>query len=114
MLSRWMLALECLLCLGLASRAADPIWAARLPETETHPCLLFGPGDLPALRARLEQLPYRGWWEGVRQAGDPVSLAFTWQITGDDTKAERVLGWRPSVSLPDGIAFMAAWASTSG
>lgn len=82
-----------LLGVSLAAAAADGVWAARLPAEERHPCLLFGPEDVPALRARVERLPYRGWWEATRHGADPLSLGFTWQLTGDPAKAESVRRW---------------------
>jgi hypothetical protein len=81
------------LWLGLRVGAADPLWTARLPADEVHPCLLLCPADLAAVRARLERAPYRAWWEGVRLSEAPVSLAFTWLLTGDMAKAERVRQW---------------------
>ncbi len=66
------------------------VWQARLPDAERHPCVLFSPDDLPAIRERLERQPYASWWSGVQSSQNMVAQAFTWNITGDEEKAEAV------------------------
>lgn len=79
-----------LLMLPLGGHAAGGVWVARMPDREVHPCLMFGPEDLPAIRERINRPPYSRWWQAVQGNGDPVSQAFTWLLTGDPARAEAV------------------------
>ncbi len=77
-------------------------------EVPAHPRLLFGPGDLPALRARAAQQPYAAILERIRNRADrdgqpwaqsdsAVNCGFLYAITGDDAwaaKARRFLELR--------------------
>ncbi len=79
--------LPIVLCTWCAFAQEIPeIWQADLLEEETHPSLLFGPDELPRIRARIEREPYSRWWSGIRNGGDLVSLAFNWCLTGDEAK----------------------------
>jgi hypothetical protein len=57
-----------LLLLALLSaseaRSADPSplappWNGKVPARETHPCLFFGPEEIPKLKERIQQEPYK-------------------------------------------------------
>ena len=71
-----------------AAPKSPDIWSAQLDEKDIHPCLMFGPEDIPAMRKRLDRKPYSTWWASVRSRRDPVSLAFVWLMTGDQEAAE--------------------------
>ena len=71
-------------------QVAEGVWRAEMPPEETHPCLMFGPDEIPAMRERLEREPYSRWWAGVQRSGNMVAQAFTWCMTGDAEKAEAV------------------------
>src|SRR5207249_1185334 len=75
-----------------AARAMAPLsppWTGKVPAAERHPCLFFGPEEVPRLRERLEREPYKTWWGLRRDSGDEVSLAFRWLMTGDEAAAAR-------------------------
>ena len=77
---------------GAAAFGEPPpdVWRADLGSEELHPCLMFGPGDIPRIKQRLSQEPYAGWWAGVRRSSTITCQAFTWLLTGDDKAAAAV------------------------
>lgn len=66
------------------------VWRIKEMPAEHHPCLLFSAEQLPAIRERMQRLPYLAWWESIRTSDDMVSQALTWRLTGDEEKAKAV------------------------